>query len=283
MAMRYRIPDGQTVSEKMSWDHDGALARIRYFDGSGAQVFPAGQAKLFASIYDSGEDWRETSLFTFDEWRFNGPCSRARIDLSGVTGYTTYEVTIWRMDDPIALIPSGAFTGGAAMAVQATTEMNAKLGLIYEASRRVTALASGAVLDSILVTGQYPVILKSRLLSYTGDGITPEIFESPTYTGGAADPYYNLSRTNPVASDVVLLAGPTLSVSAPGTKAFADDYLISGGTGATRGGSLRSITAERVLKPNTPYLLRQTMLSAQDIAAYISWYSGPLDVPVYRS
>jgi hypothetical protein len=265
----------------MSLDWDGAVARVRYFDGEGAQVYPPGRALLLSSIYETGDDWQQIYAFDYDEWRFNGPASRVRLDLSGVTGYTTYDLTIWRGDNPIALIPGGAFTGEAALVTQSNIEVNAKRGMMYEASRRVTGLTSGAVLDSVIVTGDYPLILKSRLLNYTGDGITPEIFEAPTYTGGTPDPYYNLSRINPVASDVVVLSAPT--VTATGVKAFADDFLISGGTGNTRGGSLRALTAERIFKPNTAYLLRQTMLSAQDIAAYISWYSGPLDAPLTRN
>lgn len=283
MAMRYHINNGETISPAMNWDWDGAVVSALFYDAVGMPVSPTGEVLLYRSMYDSGDVWQRVYQFAMDEWRFNGPASRVKVDLSGVTGYSTYKVVIWRTDDPVTLIPGGAYVGDSAAVSQSTVEVHAKRGRMYEASRRVTGLANGAVLDSILLTDDMPVILKTRLLSFTGDGIVAEIYEAPTYTGGAADPYHNLSAINPVASAVQLLAGPTLSVSAPGTKKFADDYFLSGGTGATRGGSLRPTAGERVLKPNTAYLLRQTMLSAQDIAAYILWYRGPLDVPFTRA
>ena len=282
MAMRYFINNGETISPSMSWDWDGALVSALFYDAGGAPVAPVGEPLIFRSVYDAGDVWLPVWQFQIDEWRFNGPASRIKVDLSGVTGYDSYQIVIWRTDDPMTLIPTGAYGGESAAVMQSLIEIQAKRGRMYEASRRVTALAAAQVLDSILFTDDQPVILKSRLLSFTGDGIIAEIYESPTYTGGAADPYFNLSAVNPVASTVQLLAGPTLVVTAPGVKAFADDYFISGGTGATRGGSLRPTAGDRVLKPNTAYLLRQTMLSAQDIAAYILWYRGPLDAPFVR-
>jgi len=48
-----------------------------------------------------------------------------------------------------------------------------------------------------------------------------------------------------------------------------------------RGGT-RPTGHERIFKPNTAYLLRQRMISAQDIAAYLTWYSGRLDAPFLR-
>jgi hypothetical protein len=178
------------------------------------------------------------------------------------------------------MTPTGSYTGEAGVVMQTYVEMNAKRGVQYEASRRVTGLSSGAVLDAILLTDSKPLILKQRLLSYTGNGIIAEIFEGPTYTGGTADPYYNLSRINPVASGVQLLSGVT--VTAPGIKAFADDILIGNDQPQGKGGTDMPTGHERIFKPNTAYLLRQTMLSSQDIAAYITWYSGRLDAPFLR-
>lgn len=277
MAQIYQFTSPATLSPQMSLDYDGAAVQIVFFDPNGAQVNPVGQGRLFAR--SSGAAWREEYPFSADEWRFNGPCQQVQIDLSDVTGFDSYRVYVWRVVYAMDVAPSGAYTGEAAQVMQTYIEINAKRGVQYEASRRLTGLTIGAVLDSILRTDAKPLILKSRLLSYTGDGITAEIFEGPTYTGGTADPYYNLSRINPVASGVQLLSNPT--ITATGVKAFADDYLIGNTQPQGRGG-MRPTGHERIFKPNTAYLLRQTMLSAQDIAAYITWYSGRLDAPFLR-
>ena len=279
MAQVYQFVSPATDSPEMSLDYDGAAVQIVFFDALGAPVNPNGQGKLYAR--GAGNSWREEYPFAADEWRFNGPCRQVRIDLAGMSGFNSYRVYVWRVSYALDVAPSGAYTGEAAQVMQAYVEINAKRGVQYEASRRVTGLALDAVLDSVLVTDSKPLILKSRQLSYTGDGIIAEIFESPTYTGGAADPYYNLSRINPVASGVQLLAGPTLSVTATGARAFADDYLIGNTQPQGRGGT-RPTGHERIFKPNTAYLLRQRMISAQDIAAYLTWYSGRLDAPFLR-
>jgi hypothetical protein len=279
MTTIYRIRNGDTISPDMSLAYSGLVAQVIYTDNNGQEVTPTGEARLFRR---AGTHWVEEFQYAIDEWRFNGGCSSVRIDLSNVSGFDRYEVIIWRTPHMVSQTPSGAYTGESGAVTQSYIEINAKRGVQYEASRRVTGLTTSQTLDSVFLTGDKPAILKQRLFSFTGDGLIASIYESPTYTGGVADPYYNLSRINPTAGDVTLLAGGTLNVTAVGTKAFADDFFIAGGTGATRGGSLRPTGAERILKPNTAYLLRQTMLSNQDISAYITWYSGRLDAPFTR-
>ena len=280
MAQVYQFTSPATESAEMSLDFDGAAVQVVFYDAMGAPVNPIGHALLHSR--GAGFSWHEQYPFAADEWRFNGPCRQVRIDLSGVTGYTSYRVYVWRCLHSVDMTPTGSYTGESAAVMQTYIEMNAKRGVQYEASRRVTGLSNGAVLDSIILTDSKPLILKQRLLSYTGDGIIAEIFEAPAYTGGVADPYFNLSRINPVASGVQLLAGPTLSVIATGVKTFADDILIGNTSNQGRGGTDLPVGHERIFKPNTAYLLRQTMLSAQDISAYITWYSGRLDAPFLR-
>jgi len=278
MAQVYQFASPATESPEMSLDFDGAAVQIVFLDGAGQPVNPTGTPLLLSR--GAGFSWREQFPFAADEWRFNGPCRQVSVDLAGVTGYTSYRVYVWRCLHSVDMTPTGSYTGESAAVMQTYIEMNAKRGVQYEASRRVTGLTQGQVLDSILLTGSKPLILKQRLLSYTGDGIIAEIFEAPAYTGGVADPYFNLSRINPVASGVQLLSAPT--ITATGVKAFADDILIGNTSNQGRGGTDMPVGHERIFKPNTAYLLRQTMLSAQDIAAYITWYSGRLDAPFLR-
>lgn len=78
--------------------------------------------------------------------------------------------------------------------VQPYDEMNKKRGLQWEVSREISATA-GTKYYSILKAGSvHPVDLKSRVLSATGDGIIARVYRitSSDYTGGAADPVYNM-------------------------------------------------------------------------------------------
>lgn len=93
MAQVYQIPNGQTLSPQMSLEYDAAVVQIRFFDGAGDPVAVSGPPQVFQRF---GPAERIVQRFDVTEWRFNGPCDQVRIDLTGVTGYVTYRVYVWR-------------------------------------------------------------------------------------------------------------------------------------------------------------------------------------------
>lgn len=175
-------------------------------------------------------------------------------------------------------IPEGAFEGLRAMITQSYTEANSKLGVEHEGSTLYTADGSSSN-DTFFVTGNLPVSLKGRVIGFTGDGVTAEIFTGATYTGGAPAVYQNASDINPVAGLSQIIVGATVALE--GTLAFAPDHLI-GNTSQQGKGSAGIIAGrEKLLKPNTTYLFRITSLDAvaQDITSLLTWYEGELDLP----
>ncbi len=173
-----------------------------------------------------------------------------------------------------------AFRGLRAIITQSYTEANVKNGLQYEASGIAASLAAGANFDVEFQTGAKPVIVKGRQISFTGTQITATVFEAPTTSGGSAATVYNLNRINPVATTCTVKTG--ITVSATGTQISAPTYGIgSAGTGNSVNGTYAVDGAERVLKPNTKYLLRITNNDAatQKAAAIFSWYEGTTDLP----
>lgn len=148
-------------------------------------------------------------------------------------------------------------------------------GKVFNASRRVTAVASGANTDSIFLTGGVPVVFFQRDIGRTGSGISATIFQAPTYTGGTPASVYNVNASSVAVSTISLLASPTVTVT--GTQISASAFAIGNTTGGGQGG-LAQIGQPLYMKPNTAYLLRVTNLDAgsSDFSSFISWYEGYL-------
>jgi hypothetical protein len=106
------------------------------------------------------------------------------------------------------------------------------------------------------------------------------VYRAPTYTGGTIVPYFNMSDINPIAGGVTIRSGATVTV--PGTEFGAPTYDIgSTNVGNTSVSTYAVQGIERVLRPNTTYLLRVTNDSPaiQRVVSYLTWYEGGLDFP----
>ena len=175
-----------------------------------------------------------------------------------------------------ASIPADAFLGMRAVNVQSYIESNVKLGVQHEASRLFT-LAGSANSDSIMITGSNPVALKARTLGYNGSGIEARIFRAPTYSGESAVILpRNPNDINPVLSEIELYTDAVVTVD--GTEVFAPAFLLGASSQQNKGAVGAQVGQEKILRPNTTYLLRLTNLDTQSmqVAAYISWYEGGL-------
>lgn len=275
----YRIPNGQTVTtETMSQEYDGAVIFIFFYNGSGVQVTPTGTPTVSRLV---GARYVGVFQYGQDEWRFNGPADRVKIDLAGVSGFTTYEAFVWRTSHSVEMIPPGAFSGLRAMTVQSYVESNVKNGVQYEVSALSSAVAAGANVDIVFRTFANPVVIKAREITFNGARLIARAYVNPTYTGGTPAPYFNLNTRNPVTGTVQILVGAT--VTNPGVESSAATYALgSTGQGNTVVGSYRIAGSERVIAPNTTVMLRITNTDsvAQDIATYATWYEGGTDLPI---
>lgn len=166
--------------------------------------------------------------------------------------------------------------GLRALCTQTYDEANKKLGVQWEASRIVT-LGTGAKTTSILLTGSKPVDLKKREFAYRKAGIVARIYKNPTYTGGTEDPLYNLNTAYGLP-ETKLLTGFTLTNN--GVEVGAPIYGVGPDSNQTRGATNASYATNRILEPNTAYLLTiESLDTDQEIAARIEFYEGALDLP----
>ncbi|MGL5218510.1 MAG: hypothetical protein ACRC8G_03285, partial [Plesiomonas shigelloides] len=91
----------------------------------------------------------------------------------------------------------------------------------------------------------------------------------------------NLSRVAPQAAGVTVFQGPT--VTATGTQISAPNAALgSTAVGQNVAGTYAARGAERVLKPNTTYLLRviNNDTASCKIAVWATWYEGTPDLPL---
>ena len=167
--------------------------------------------------------------------------------------------------------------GLRAFCVQTYDEANKKLGVQWEASRLVT-LDSGETATSILLTGSKPVDLKKREFAYRKAGVVARVYKNPAYTGGGEDPLYNMNTVGGLP-ETKLLTGFTLTDN--GVECGAPIYAIGPDTNQTTGASTTAYATNRILGPNTAYLLTFESLdtATQVVAARIEFYEGGLDLP----
>lgn len=283
MAMIYEIPRGSLETGPMSLDYDSGLATIQYYNAGGAEITPTGAATISISPTLTGENFKPVYQSSLGQWSFDGPCARLRVSLAG-TNAATARLVIWRGFDSGFGMPPGAFSGLRAMTTQTFDECNKKLGAQWEASRLIS-IASNDPLNnsySIIRTGTKPVDLKSRVLGYDEVGVIGRIYKAPIYTGGTADPWYNLNpRYNAAQPEAQLLVGFTLTNK--GAKCGADIVGIGPNSTQSRGSTPIQFGSNRILdEPNTAYLLEieSRHTGSQNVWARLEMYEGGLDLPL---
>lgn len=188
-------------------------------------------------------------------------------------------MSTWKDDLASDAILLRIVNGLRANTVQFYDEINKKRGLQWEASRLVT-LAAGATSYSIIKTGAQTADLKQRAFAFDGVGITASIYKSPTYTGGTPGVLYNF-RTGTLTPPLTqLIVEPTVTNN--GTKCGADIFAIGPLSNQSKGQNLTLFPGNRILEPNTTYLLTFTSRdtnASQNVAARIEFYEGGLDYP----
>lgn len=284
MAKIYHIVSGQTQTEIMSYEEEGAIVRLFFFDGAGAQVTPTGAAPQV--FRENGLLWIPVNKFSPNEWAFNGPCKQVQISLTGVTGYATYRAEVWRANEPIDLTPDGLFSGLRAITVQFYPEANIKNGVQYDlrASWRL-----GDVIPTLqsrrlwFQTGAKPVLVKLREFQYLAEEMTLRLFRNPSgVAGGTNLSINNYNGISPVAS--TSQAKKNVTTTTDGVEFNAADPEVFFGTQANpqRVQAVALQGRERVLPANTQFIVMVTNTGTGDARAeyHLDWYEGGMDLPL---
>lgn len=194
---------------------------------------------------------------------------------TGYGGVIAVELGAWSAIG--APIDHRVYTGLKAFTTQPFVESNVKNGTQWEVSFENNSVAAGSNVDAVMTTGNQFVLIKSRLISFTGSEIEASVYKNPIFTGGSDLPIYNLNTGFVAAPLAVVKAGVT--VSNIGTEIAAKTHSYGSDTNAHQTvGAYNVVGIERVLQPNTSYLLRIYNQSAITIkvAGYITFYEGEI-------
>jgi hypothetical protein len=201
-----------------------------------------------------------------------------RFTIAGLTGGTGPLVGSAYMTD--GAIADQAFQGLRAMNTQTYVETNVKLGAQFYIQYALPTLAGGATHKIAFVTGAQPVLIKSRDLYGFGASIALQIFKQPTgVTGGTPITVQNYNDINAVATTVNVTGG--VATTANGTAWGDPQHIYGASQVVSRTGSGLAPGGDRVLKPNSSYLVVVTNADTQSASAdyFLTWYEGAPDLP----
>lgn len=193
--------------------------------------------------------------------------------------------------------PEGLYTGLRATTVAFYSEQNKKNGTEWEASRRVTDVASGQKLYSVIKVGSvHPIDLKSRILGATGAGVIGRIYElypSDIDSFDTPDPWYNLrfDLADPTVNqpdtllyteaNVTFSGGQSVSdFAVPARKRGADLHQETSSQNQAAGIPASPVGSSRVVYEDKMLLLEIESLDVQNVTASLEIYEGELDLPI---
>lgn len=286
MSQRYFIENGQTVSPVMNLDSCSAIVSFLFYDAGGLPVAVTGTPSVSRSLYETGNIFQTVNPFSTNEWRFNGPAARVKIDLTGVTGFTTYRVLIWRLNEPIQMIPDGAFSGLRAIIAQGYAEANVKNGLQYNlrATWPLTdTIAAGTTRKIWFKTNAKPVIVKLREVQFIAEELVLRLFRGPTtVTLGTDLTIHGYNAVSQVATTVQ--AKKNVTTVSDGTEFdAADPEVFFGASNAPQRGVSTALQGrERILPANTEFIVSITNsgTGVARVQYFLDWYEGGTDLPI---
>lgn len=217
----------------------------------------------------------------FFQVRIDGSAAALRITFTGLVGGAGARV--W---DDVRDVPDGIYGGLAAITVQPYTEANVKNGLQYD-MRATWTLASviptGQVRKISFQTGAKHVLIKLREFQYIAEEMTLRLFRGPTgVTGGTPLSINNYNARNPVASTVSAAKNVTTTTDGTEFNAADPEVFFGAQTNPQRNQATALQGRERLLLPNTAYLVTITNSGTGDARAeyHLDWYEGDTDLPL---
>lgn len=282
MAAIYRIKQGETESPVMDASAAAMVVLVTYFNGA-SPVQPATDAALSISPDATGETFTPLASYGKGEWRYNGPVVRVRLDVTGMAGVTSAVAFIWRDDEALEAAPPGAYSGTRALTTQSYTEANVKNGVQFYLQHNLPQLvATTGIYKLLFTTGAKPVLVKGREMYGIGETFSLQLYKQPTAPapGGTLLTVQNYNDIGAAATTVTVRGGVT--TTADGTPWGDPQRLFGQSAAGQRAGSGLAPGGDRVLKPNSTYLVvfRNTGSGTADIDYFLTWYEGGTDLPL---
>lgn len=221
--------------------------------------------------------------------RVDGPVASLRITFTGLTGGVA--PVAWFDTDAM---PAGLYNGLAAMTMQGYAEANVKNGVqfdmracwgLFNASPPGTGgvIPTGSTRKILFQTGAKTVLIKLRELQYIAEEVVLRLFRAPTgVTGGTALSINNYNARNPVASTVSATKNVTTATDGTEFNATDPEVFFGSSNNPQRNQATALQGRERLLLPNTTYLVTITNTGSGDarVEYHLDWYEGDTDLPL---
>ena len=149
-------------------------------------------------------------------------------------------------------------------------------GSAFDASVYRTGISDTNTIRTVMVNnGTKPVILYSRLVNYTGDGVVARIYRDPDIAtlGDPLDIVRNPSDINPTPEVTAFYSDFTLNGNNSGQETRSPDYSFANPTGAGGGAPGQLLPTPQIMAPGQTYLFEIAGRTAnvQVVAAKLSW------------
>lgn len=189
-------------------------------------------------------------------------------------------------DGAIRLNPfsdSRIIDGNKAITVQPFTELNIKNGVQYyirTAWPLGATIPSGGTRNIYFGIGAKTVLTKLRIFDYIGEELALRIYANPTVSGGTPLTISNWNLKAPVATTVT--ATKDVTVSDTGTLSGEPEYFFGGGAQGQRVASSIPEGYERVVPPNSSFLIQieNTSSSVARAQYFLTWYEGEISTEI---
>lgn len=168
--------------------------------------------------------------------------------------------------------------GNSALTTQGFSELNSKLGNQYEVSMVFNNVTSIAPVFYGFETGSNPVILKQRDVYGGFVSATYEVFTEASYSGGDVVNAFNNNDLIINPTGVNIVSNPTVTIEGNQFSSVTS-LLGSEVVGNRLQTSFGGAAGEKILKPNTKYLVKITNLltaAVGVIAVRLYYYEGKI-------
>jgi hypothetical protein len=133
------------------------------------------------------------------------------------------------------------------------------------------------------LTGSKTVLVKIREFQYLAEEMTLRLFRNPTgVTGGTSLSINNYNGRNPVASTVSAKKNVTTTTDGTEFNAADPEVFLGAQTNPQRVQAVALQGRERILLPNSSYLVLLTNTGSGSARAeyHLDWYEGDTDLPL---
>ena len=142
-------------------------------------------------------------------------------------------------------------------------------GFAFQASAEFT-LSSSSPIETMFRTGDKPVIIYSRKISYDGAGLNAKLYRNATSIGGTMIESFSTNDLVQHDAQAGFYSGATIINYGEETR--APSFIFGNSSNQGQGGALQAIDEPQIIPPNSEYrFLLEGRAGSQAVASQVEW------------